>query len=343
MDLTVSNLSVGYDGKTVVEDLSFRVPSGSLLSLLGPSGSGKTTVLNALAGFLKPASGDIRFGERMIQDLPPEKRNVGMVFQNYALYPHMTAFDNIAFPLKIQRRSRRDIERAVKEIAGMTRIGDLLDRKPSQLSGGQQQRVAISRALVKGPDLLLMDEPLSNLDAALRVQMRQEIRRIQQEAGITALFVTHDQEEALSLSDRIVLLDAGRLQQEGTPKELYMAPRNLFTARFFSNPPANVLETSSAELGLLWKPRALPARAATAVIRPHMLELCPDAPLSGTVVSAEILGRECLVRVRCLSSTLTALTSSASVPAVGTTQGVVLKNEPYFFDSSGARAGEDRR
>ncbi|EHM13296.1 MULTISPECIES: ABC transporter ATP-binding protein [Jonquetella] len=343
MDLTVSNLSVGYDGKTVVEDLSFRVPSGSLLSLLGPSGSGKTTVLNALAGFLKPASGDIRFGERMIQDLPPEKRNVGMVFQNYALYPHMTAFDNIAFPLKIQRRSRRDIERAVKEIAGLTRIGDLLDRKPSQLSGGQQQRVAISRALVKGPDLLLMDEPLSNLDAALRVQMRQEIRRIQQEAGITALFVTHDQEEALSLSDRIVLLDAGRLQQEGTPKELYMAPRNLFTARFFSNPPANVLETSSAELGLLWKPRALPARAATAVIRPHMLELCPDAPLSGTVVSAEILGRECLVRVRCLSSTLTALTSSASVPAVGTTQGVVLKNEPYFFDSSGARAGEDRR
>lgn len=343
MDLTVSNLSVGYDGKTVVEDLSFRVPSGSLLSLLGPSGSGKTTVLNALAGFLKPASGDIRFGERMIQDLPPEKRNVGMVFQNYALYPHMTAFDNIAFPLKIQRRSRRDIERAVKEIAGLTRIGDLLDRKPSQLSGGQQQRVAISRALVKGPDLLLMDEPLSNLDAALRVQMRQEIRRIQQEAGITALFVTHDQEEALSLSDRIVLLDAGRLQQEGTPKELYMAPRNLFTARFFSNPPANVLETSSAELGLLWKPRALPVRAATAVIRPHMLELCPDAPLSGTVVSAEILGRECLVRVRCLSSTLTALTSSASVPAVGTTQGVVLKNEPYFFDSSGARAGEDRR
>lgn len=343
MDLTVSNLSVGYDGKTVVEDLSFRVPSGSLLSLLGPSGSGKTTVLNALAGFLKPASGDIRFGERMIQDLSPEKRNVGMVFQNYALYPHMTAFDNIAFPLKIQRRSRRDIERAVKEIAGLTRIGDLLDRKPSQLSGGQQQRVAISRALVKGPDLLLMDEPLSNLDAALRVQMRQEIRRIQQEAGITALFVTHDQEEALSLSDRIVLLDAGRLQQEGTPKELYMAPRNLFTARFFSNPPANVLETSSAELGLLWKPRALPARAATAVIRPHMLELCPDAPLSGTVVSAEILGRECLVRVRCLSSTLTALTSSASVPAVGTTQGVVLKNEPYFFDSSGARAGEDRR
>ncbi|EEX48323.1 ABC transporter ATP-binding protein [Jonquetella anthropi] len=343
MDLTVSNLSVGYDGKTVVEDLSFRVPSGSLLSLLGPSGSGKTTVLNALAGFLKPASGDIRFGERMIQGLPPEKRNVGMVFQNYALYPHMTAFDNIAFPLKIQRRSRRDIERAVKEIAGLTRIGDLLDRKPSQLSGGQQQRVAISRALVKGPDLLLMDEPLSNLDAALRVQMRQEIRRIQQEAGITALFVTHDQEEALSLSDRIVLLDAGRLQQEGTPKELYMAPRNLFTARFFSNPPANVLETSSAELGLLWKPRALPARAATAVIRPHMLELCPDAPLSGTVVSAEILGRECLVRVRCLSSTLTALTSSASVPAVGTTQGVVLKNEPYFFDSSGARAGEDRR
>lgn len=343
MDLTVSNLSVGYDGKTVVEDLSFRVPSGNLLSLLGPSGSGKTTVLNALAGFLKPASGDIRFGERMIQDLPPEKRNVGMVFQNYALYPHMTAFDNIAFPLKIQRRSRRDIERAVKEIAGLTRIGDLLDRKPSQLSGGQQQRVAISRALVKGPDLLLMDEPLSNLDAALRVQMRQEIRRIQQEAGITALFVTHDQEEALSLSDRIVLLDAGRLQQEGTPKELYMAPRNLFTARFFSNPPANVLETSSAELGLLWKPRALPARAATAVIRPHMLELCPDAPLSGTVVSAEILGRECLVRVRCLSSTLTALTSSASVPAVGTTQGVVLKNEPYFFDSSGARAGEDRR
>lgn len=343
MDLTVSNLSVEYDGKTVVEDLSSRVPSGSLLSLLGPSGSGKTTVLNALAGFLKPASGDIRFGERMIQDLPPEKRNVGMVFQNYALYPHMTAFDNIAFPLKIQRRSRRDIERAVKEIAGLTRIGDLLDRKPSQLSGGQQQRVAISRALVKGPDLLLMDEPLSNLDAALRVQMRQEIRRIQQEAGITALFVTHDQEEALSLSDRIVLLDAGRLQQEGTPKELYMAPRNLFTARFFSNPPANVLETSSAELGLLWKPRALPARAATAVIRPHMLELCPDAPLSGTVVSAEILGRECLVRVRCLSSTLTALTSSASVPAVGTTQGVVLKNEPYFFDSSGARAGEDRR
>ena len=339
-----------YYGKNhILKDVNLTIEDGDFMTLLGPSGCGKTTTLRVVSGLEKPQNGTILMNGKEIVNAaeahfaPPSERDLNLVFQSYALWPHMTVRENIAFGLNIQKLPKDEVNRRIEDALARMQIGQYVDRYPSELSGGQQQRVAIARAIASEPHLLLMDEPLSNLDAALRVQMRQEIRRIQQEAGITALFVTHDQEEALSLSDRIVLLDAGRLQQEGTPKELYMAPRNLFTARFFSNPPANVLETSSAELGLLWKPRALPARAATAVIRPHMLELCPDAPLSGTVVSAEILGRECLVRVRCLSSTLTALTSSASVPAVGTTQGVVLKNEPYFFDSSGARAGEDRR
>ncbi len=242
MGLDIRGLSISYGDHRVVEDLSFEAPSGTLLSLLGPSGCGKTTVLNGIAGFLPLLSGKILFDHREIQSLKTQSRNIGMVFQNYALYPHMTAFDNIAFPLRVMGLTKGDIRRKVEEMADMTQIGSILHRKPGQISGGQQQRVAISRALVKKPDLLLLDEPLSNLDAGLRVEMREEIRRIQRETGTTTLFVTHDQEEALSMSDRIVLLDRGTIQQQSTPQELYRRPANLFTARFFGNPPVNVLE-----------------------------------------------------------------------------------------------------
>ncbi|NLL36181.1 MAG: ABC transporter ATP-binding protein [Fretibacterium sp.] len=242
MELSVRDISLGYGGHRVVERLSFETFSGEFLSLLGPSGCGKTTVLNALAGFIAPQEGEIFFDGRPVTALKPQERNIGMVFQNYALYPHMTAYDNIAFPLKVKGEPRASIAPRVRSIAALTRIEDILDRKPAEMSGGQQQRVAISRALVKQPDLLLMDEPLSNLDAGLQIEMREEILRIQSQSGVTTIFVTHDQEEALSLSHRVILLQNGRIQQIGAPAELYGAQKNFFTASFFGNPPVNVLE-----------------------------------------------------------------------------------------------------
>ncbi|MDD4837005.1 MAG: ABC transporter ATP-binding protein [Dethiosulfovibrio sp.] len=323
MGLDIRGLSISYGDHRVVEDLSFEAPSGTLLSLLGPSGCGKTTVLNGIAGFLPLMSGKILFDHREIQDLKIQSRNIGMVFQNYALYPHMTAFDNIAFPLKVMGLTKGEIRRKVEEMADMTQIGSILHRKPGQISGGQQQRVAISRALVKKPDLLLLDEPLSNLDAGLRIEMREEIRRIQRETGTTTLFVTHDQEEALSMSDRIVLLDRGTIQQQGTPQELYRRPANLFTARFFGNPPVNVLEGEGTGDGLRLGPTVLPVpvridRATTAVIRCEDLRICAEGGhFQGSVLSSEILGRDSLVKVSWEGGILRLIVPSDRSPSPG--------------------------
>ena len=242
MEIKLQNIRKRFGETVALDDLSLEFCDGKLTTLLGPSGCGKSTLLNLISGILPPTSGSIYFGDRDVTSLSPDKRNIGLVFQNYALYPHMTVGENIAFPLEIKKVSKKERMERAAEIDKLLRIEDYFTRKPSQLSGGQQQRVAIARALAKEPEILLLDEPLSNLDARLRLEMREEIRRLQLETGITTIFVTHDQEEALSISDHILLLKKGRIQQYGLPQELYDEPCNPFVADFLGNPPINLYE-----------------------------------------------------------------------------------------------------
>ncbi len=237
----MQGLTKHFGPTRAVEDFSVTLGDGELVCLLGPSGCGKSTVLNMLAGIVPVTAGTILFDGEDVTHLPPEQRGIGLVFQNYALYPHMTVMGNITFPLEIQKVPREEREQRAKEMAELVHMEGLLSRKPRELSGGQQQRVAIARALAKNPRLLLLDEPLSNLDARLRLEMREEIRRIQQETRVTTIFVTHDQEEAMSISDHIVLMKDGRLQQHDQPQELYNDPVNQFVADFLGNPPINNL------------------------------------------------------------------------------------------------------
>ena len=229
-----------------VNDFTFEIPSGELIGLLGPSGCGKSTTLNLICGLQTPTSGSIFFGDDDVTELPPEHRGVGLVFQNYALYPHLTVLQNILFPLQnlkgADKLSKPDTLARAHEVAGLVQIDELMDRKPSELSGGQQQRVAIARALVKMPRVLLLDEPLSNLDARLRLQTREELRRIQRQTQITTVFVTHDQEEAMSISDTIVVMRDGVVEQIGKPQDVYDNPENLFVAKFLGTPPINVFD-----------------------------------------------------------------------------------------------------
>ncbi|MGN1404704.1 MAG: ABC transporter ATP-binding protein [Erysipelotrichaceae bacterium] len=241
-------------GTIAVNDFCFEIPDGKLVGLLGPSGCGKSTCLNLICGLLEATSGHIYFGDNDVTKLPPEKRGVGMVFQNYALYPHLTVRQNIAFPLENlkgdKKLSKQQINEKVAEAAKLVQLENLLDRKPAQLSGGQQQRVAIARSLVKMPNVLLLDEPLSNLDARLRLQTREQIRRIQQETGITTIFVTHDQEEAMSICDMIVLMKDGIVNQIGKPQDIYDDPCNLFVAKFLGTPAINVFKGYIRDNGL---------------------------------------------------------------------------------------------
>ena len=251
MKIILKNLTKKFPGRgrksedvIAVNNFDFEIPDGKLIGLLGPSGCGKSTTLNLICGLLKPTDGQIFFGEEDVTNLPPEKRGVGLVFQNYALYPHLTVLKNITFPLEnlrgADKLSKEEMEQRALEAAKLVQIEGLMDRKPSELSGGQQQRVAIARALVKMPKVLLLDEPLSNLDARLRLQTREEIRRIQKQTGITTVFVTHDQDEAMSISDLIVVMKDGLVQQIGKPQDVYDNPVNLFVAKFLGTPPINV-------------------------------------------------------------------------------------------------------
>ena len=239
MKVRIDNVTKTFGQTTAVSNFSAELEDGHLICLLGPSGCGKSTLLNMLCGIIPVSQGQIFFDDKDVTKLPPDQRNIGMVFQNYALYPHMTVAENIAFPLEIQKVKKDERKARVEEIAKLVHVDNLLRRYPSELSGGQQQRVAIARAMVKKPQLLLMDEPLSNLDARLRLEMREEIRRIQKETGITTVFVTHDQEEAMSISDSILLMKDGVLIQNGLCQELYVNPNCLFVAEFLGNPPAN--------------------------------------------------------------------------------------------------------
>lgn len=226
-----------------VEGTTLTIPSGKLIGLLGPSGCGKSTTLYMISGLQVPTRGRIYFGEEDVTELPPEKRGIGLVFQNYALYPHMTVRQNIMFPLLNNKVDKKEALKISDEMARLVDLEKYMDRKPSQLSGGQQQRVAIARALAKSPKVLLLDEPLSNLDARLRLQTREEIKRIQKETGITTIFVTHDQEEAMSISDEIVVMSMGKVQQVGAPQDVYDEPANMFVAKFLGNPAINIIES----------------------------------------------------------------------------------------------------
>ena len=235
-----------HEDVIAVNDFTFDIPDGKLIGLLGPSGCGKSTTLNLISGLEAPSAGRIYFGDTDVTDLPAENRGVGLVFQNYALYPHLTVLDNITFPLGNLRGAakltKEQMREKAMEAAKLVQISELMERRPSELSGGQQQRVAIARALVKMPSVLLLDEPLSNLDARLRLQTREELARIQRETGITTIFVTHDQEEAMSISDLIVVMKDGVIHQIGKPQEVYDKPCNLFVAKFLGTPPINVFE-----------------------------------------------------------------------------------------------------
>lgn len=245
--IEISGLRKDYGSVVALHDTELSIPTGEFLTLLGPSGSGKTTLLNLIAGMASPTRGRIVINGRDVTEVPAEKRGLGMVFQNYALMPHMTVSENIAFPLEIRKVPRAEIRRRVAEVLDLVRLPHVGDRKPKELSGGQQQRISIARCIVYKPDLILMDEPLGALDKKLREQMQLEIRRIHKELGITMLYVTHDQEEALNMSDRIMLMNAGRVEQIGTPDQLYFAPRTQFAADFIG--ASTLLDATVAETG----------------------------------------------------------------------------------------------
>ncbi len=311
------------NGFRAVTDLSLELADGEFLVLVGPSGCGKSTALRMIAGLEEISSGTLRIGDRVVNDVPPKDRDIAMVFQNYALYPHMTVYDNIGFALKLAKTPRDEIDRRVREAAAVLELTDYLDRKPGQLSGGQRQRVAMGRAIVRQPSAFLMDEPLSNLDAKLRVQMRAEIARIQRDLGVTTFYVTHDQVEAMTMGDRVAVIKDGHLQQVDTPQRLYDHPDNIFVAAFIGSPSMNLYEaalhvddsgTSTVTLGsqtLALDPALLAARPAlrdydgrkiVVGIRPEDTEdarLVPDSPadrrLRSTVELVEALGAEVLV------------------------------------------------
>jgi multiple sugar transport system ATP-binding protein len=355
MKVTLQNLTKVFPGRNkqvsedviAVNDFNFEIPDGKLIGLLGPSGCGKSTTLNMISGLEKPTSGKIFFGEEDVTDLSPELRGVGLVFQNYALYPHLTVKGNILFPLqnlkKDKKLTKEQMNEKVEYVSKLVQIDELLERKPSELSGGQQQRVAIARALVKMPKILLLDEPLSNLDARLRLQTREELRRIQKETGITTVFVTHDQEEAMSISDMIVVMNKGVMNQYGAPQEVYEDPKNLFVAKFLGTPPINIFY-GSVRSGALYigktevmKAPGLDDREVYVGVRPEGFIINENGPLSCDLERVEVMGRDTSIVARhnyFTGAFIRAIISSEDAPRsdLKTVSFSLKKNKTYIFD-----------
>ena len=375
MQVRFENVTKCFESKrgsvTAVDRLSITIPSGKLVGFLGPSGCGKTTSLYMIAGIHNLTEGEIWFGEECVTGLPPEKRGVGMVFQNYALYPHLSVYDNIAFPLvnskDIKKRFLREmeeynaahsekmnykrfVEQQVKQTASLVEIQDYLDRKPTELSGGQQQRVAIARALVKKPRILLLDEPLSNLDARLRLQTREELKRIQRRTGITTVFVTHDQEEALSICDEIVLIKDGVLQQVGEPQRVFDSPENLFVAKFLGSPPINLFrgEIIDGQLlvgGALWQklPMQLENQQVQLGIRCECLRFTRDGQgLCAKVSAVSRLGGASTVRMELDSGEEVIALQDYAAPALveETVFLQAVNNGILLFDETGGKIAQ---
>ena len=302
--LTIKNVSKTFGKQMVLDDISIELATGELLVLLGPSGCGKTTLLRLIAGLEQPDSGEVHLEDKRIDHLLPKDRKVAMVFQNYALYPHMSVEKNLAFPLKVSGVSRDEIAQSVASIAELLGLTEKLTDRPGQLSGGQRQRVALGRAIIRRPSLFLLDEPLSNLDADLRARMRLEIVRLQKDLKVTTVHVTHDQVEALTMGDRIALLHEGKLVQVGTPQELYQNPNCVFTARFIGTPRINIIDGTvkdglMAPFGLPITDFYLKSKEAKIMVglRPDDIELTPGGEFSGVVASCEYLGEQYVTKL----------------------------------------------
>lgn len=357
--VVIKNLTKKYGEVQAVKDLDLNIEDKEFVVLLGPSGCGKTTALLCIAGLLMPDKGEIWFDDKVVTNpergvfLRPQERGVAMVFQDYALYPHMTVFKNIAFPLEVRDTSKSEVQRKVKEAAELLGISQLLGRKPKQLSGGQRQRVALGRAIVRNAKIFLMDEPLANLDAKLRVYMRVELKKLHQRLGTTTVYVTHDQVEAMSLGDKVAVLKDGVLQQVSTPAELYEAPKNTFVAGFIGSPPMNMLDGNLVEkdgrlmIDLVDNTFELPpqmresvkeakASAVTLGFRPENVTLAgkyKENAVEAKVEMIEPIGREAHVHLTVGNNPVVVVTSSAEGVTVGKTAWIVLDEKKiHVFD-----------
>ncbi|MEG0672303.1 ABC transporter ATP-binding protein [Clostridium sp.] len=342
------------NGYEALKSIDLEINEGELVCLLGPSGCGKTTILNLLAGLLDPTSGEIKFDNESIIGKHPKDRNIGLVFQNYALYPHMTVLENVMFPLTVgnNKKPKNEALEIAKKYMKITSIEELANKKPGEMSGGQQQRVAITRALVQNPKILLLDEPLSNLDARLRLKIREEIRRLVKEIGITTIFVTHDQEEALSISDRIVLMNQGIVQQFDIPQNLYLEPTNLFVAKFMGNPIINIFDMKkegnilqgkdfSINLDLLNKDRfkqELNQDNYVIGIRPEYFELSKNPLFKVKVDSVELIGKDAILNFKANDINAKSITDISDKIALGDEVGFEIDYSGiYIFQENGVR------
>ena len=353
--IDVIDLNKVFDnGFEALKSVNFSIEQGDLVCLLGPSGCGKSTILNMIAGLLQPTGGDIQFKKSSVINTEPKDRNIGFVFQNYALYPHMTVLENIMFPLTVGQNkvSKEEAKKVAEEYMQLTNIEELAEKKPGTLSGGQQQRVAITRALVQKPEVLLLDEPLSNLDARLRLKIREEIRRLVKEVGITTIFVTHDQEEALSISDKIILLNEGVIQQHDDPQNLYLEPNNLFVAKFIGNPIINISEVEVKD-GVITHP-AFTLQASELVesrfrkglenghyylgLRPEDLVPSENGLFTVTVTAVELIGRERILHFTLGEQDIKSIVSVEHKIEEGDTLSFdLLRHKLFLFDQNGER------
>ena len=347
MKIVLDNLSkIFYNKKNktevkAIDNMSLEIPDGKLVGLLGPSGCGKSTTLYCISGLQSPTTGRIYFENEDVTDLTADKRSIGLVFQNYSLYPHMTVLDNITFPLlNLKYKKNKAIERAI-EVARLVQLENHLDRKPNELSGGQQQRVAIARALAKSPNVLLLDEPLSNLDARLRLQTREEIKRIQVETKVTTIFVTHDQEEAMSISDIIIVMKDGRVQQMDSPQNVYDDPKNLFVAKFLGTPPINIFEGEIKNNKVYIGNEAILDIESTnkkvyVGIRPEGFDVCNDGVLTTNVKAIEVMGKDITIlssHPNSLNETIrTIIDSNDRIVSSGEIKFNLKKNKVVLFD-----------
>ena len=353
--IDVIDLNKGFDnGFEALKSVNFSIEQGDLVCLLGPSGCGKSTILNMIAGLLQPTGGDVQFKKSSVINTEPKDRNIGFVFQNYALYPHMTVLENIMFPLTVGEKkiSKEEAKKIAEEYMQLTNIEELAEKKPGTLSGGQQQRVAITRALVQKPEVLLLDEPLSNLDARLRLKIREEIRRLVKEVGITTIFVTHDQEEALSISDKIILLNEGVIQHHDDPQNLYLEPNNLFVAKFIGNPIINILEVEVKD-GVITHP-SFTLQASELVesrfrkeleqghyslgLRPEDLVPSENGLFTVTVTAVELIGRERILHFTLGEQNIKSIVSVEHKIEEGDTLSFdLLRHKLFLFDQNGER------
>lgn len=351
----IKELKKVYDnGYEALKSINLEINEGELVCLLGPSGCGKTTILNLLSGLLDPTSGDIQFANESVINKHPKDRNIGLVFQNYALYPHMTVLENIMFPLTVgkKKKPKEEAMKIAQEYMKITSIEELANKKPGEMSGGQQQRVAITRALVQSPKILLLDEPLSNLDARLRLKIREEIRRLVKEIGITTIFVTHDQEEALSISDRIVLMHQGVVQQFDIPQNLYLEPANLFVAKFMGNPIINIFEMNkegnilvgedfSIDLNLLKKDRIkkeFTEEKYVVGIRAEYFMLSKNPLFKTKVESVELIGKDCILNFKINNKNSKSITDICEHVKEGDEVGFDIDYDSiYIFQEDGKR------